>query len=156
MKKYLYWLNINREIRHLLKNWLTEINTEYWKLSSSYWQYLTTNSKNFNKTIISFMKSIKSKFENHLTSDLSIAVSAKRRILITINFQLKTWFAIISFSLVYIQNINWWPIVLVASYKTINILFFLGLEIYNIWLMTWLVFKPFFLCEFLCSHWNHN
>ena len=112
-------------------------------MSSRYWQYLTTNSKNFNETIISFMKSIKSKFENHLTSNLSIAVSAKRRILITINFQLRTWVAIISFSLVYIQNINWWLIVLVASYKTINILFFLGLESYNIWLMTWLVLKPF-------------
>lgn len=98
-------------------------------MSSRYWQYLTANSKNFNKTIISFMKSIKSKFENHLTSNLSIAVSAKRRILITINFQLRTWVAIISFSLVYIQNINWWLIVLVASYKTINILFFLGLEV---------------------------
>ena len=112
-------------------------------MSSGYWQYLTTNSKNFNKTIISFMKSIKSKFENHLTSNLPIAVSAKRRILITINFQLRTWVAIISFSLVYIQNINWWLIILVASFKTINILFFLGLESYNIWLMTWLVLKPF-------------
>ena len=112
-------------------------------MSSRYWQYLTANSKNFNKTIISFMKSIKSKFENHLTSNLSIAVSAKRRILITINFQLRTWVAIISFSLVYIQNINWWLIILVASFKTINILFFLGLESYNIWLMTWLVLKPF-------------